>query len=84
MASAEVLDRAVDGQLAQVARLPEDARRHSADHLAELVLLARDYRRYALGWISRRELDRRGRAATARLADLRATRLATAHLTEQD
>ncbi|WP_051385474.1 hypothetical protein [Actinokineospora inagensis] len=84
LASARALDQAVDSQLAAVAKLPEDARRRSADHLAELVLLAQAYRHYARGWISHRELANRGRSATARLAHLRSPRPAPAHLTEQD
>ncbi|GLZ41296.1 hypothetical protein [Actinokineospora sp. NBRC 105648] len=84
LASARVLDRAVDNQLACVAGLPADARERAADHLAELVLLAQAYRHYANGWISHRELDHRGRRATARLTELRAARPTAAHLTERD
>ena len=58
--SARVLDEVVANQLALVSRLPEDGRRRAADFLAELVMLAQAYRHYAAGWISRRELERRG------------------------
>ncbi|WP_285610774.1 hypothetical protein [Actinokineospora globicatena] len=84
LASARALDQAVNSQLACVARLPEDARRRSADHLAELVTLAQAYRAYARGWISYRELENRGRIATARLSHLRSPHPAAAHLTERD
>ncbi|PPK68140.1 hypothetical protein V5P93_000044 [Actinokineospora auranticolor] len=82
--TADILDRAVDNQLPALDRLPADARRRAADHLAELALLAEAYRQYARGRITKRELHRRGRQATARLTELRLTRLAAAHLTERD
>ncbi|WP_246009647.1 hypothetical protein [Actinokineospora cianjurensis] len=84
LASARALEQAVDSQLACVTRLPDDARRRSADHLAELVTLAQAYRAYARGWISYRELENRGRIATARLSHLRSPHPAAAHLTERD
>ncbi|QTR06211.1 hypothetical protein J7S33_15475 [Saccharothrix algeriensis] len=70
--AARVLDGIVDAGLPLLAALGEERRRRSADHLAELVGLARDYRCFARGWIDAQELDRRGRAAVARLAALRA------------
>ncbi|RJQ73259.1 hypothetical protein D5S17_24955 [Pseudonocardiaceae bacterium YIM PH 21723] len=81
--AAELLDELVDGQLPLLAGLSEASRRRSADYLAELVLLAQAYRHYAAGWISRKELERRGRLAVLRLDDLRSVR-ATPQLTEQD
>lgn len=69
--SAEMLDEMVDKQAALLPRLPEDSRRRSAEHLAELVMLAQAYRHCAAGWISHRELQRRGRAALDRLDSLR-------------
>lgn len=71
--SAKVLDDVVESQLALLARLPEEGRQRAADHLAELVLLAQAYRHYAKGWIPRRELDRRARAAADRLVLIRRT-----------
>ncbi|MDQ3405982.1 MAG: hypothetical protein M3548_21745 [Actinomycetota bacterium] len=82
--SARILDEIVAGQLAIVARLSEGRRSLAADHLAELVMLAQTYRHYARGWISRRELDRRGRQATERLGALRQPSPDSAHFTEQD
>ncbi|WP_253671418.1 hypothetical protein [Streptoalloteichus tenebrarius] len=84
--AATLLDRVVDSQLPLVTGLPEASRRHSADYLAELVMLAQAYRHYAAGWIDRRELDRRGRAAVARLDQLRRERPSASpeQLTEQD
>ncbi|MDA3629038.1 hypothetical protein OU415_26630 [Saccharopolyspora sp. WRP15-2] len=67
--SAQVLDDVVDSQAASLSLLPPDLRRRQADHLAELALLAQDYRHYAKGWITRRELERRGRAALLRLEE---------------
>ncbi len=65
--SAEVLDDVVDAQVAELPRLPEDLRIQYADYLAELVELSQDYRHFAAGWISRRELRRRGNATLCRL-----------------
>ncbi|MBC6449257.1 hypothetical protein GPZ80_19005 [Actinokineospora sp. HBU206404] len=84
LAAARALDDVVSDQLPVVAALPEDLRARAADYLAELVMLAQAYRHYAQGWISRNELALRGRATTDRLAGMRLTRPATAHLTEQD
>lgn len=69
--SAQVLDQVVEAQLALVSRLPEESRRRAADYLAELVMLAQNYRHFAAGWISRKELERRGAATMQRLTELR-------------
>jgi len=69
--SARVLDQVVETQLPLVSRLPEASRHRAADYLAELVLLAQSYRHHAAGWISRRELDRRGLDTMRRLATIR-------------
>lgn len=82
--SARVLDEVVANQLALVSRLPEDGRRRAADFLAELVMLAQAYRHYAAGWISRRELERRGLNTMRTLAEIRARRHSPAQFTEQD
>ncbi|WP_189058200.1 hypothetical protein [Longimycelium tulufanense] len=85
--AAQLLDRVVDSQLPVVAALPETTRWHSADYLAELVMLAQAYRHYAAGWIDRRTLDERARATVARLDQLRRSRPAASppeQLTEQD
>lgn len=82
--SARVLDDVVANQLALVSRLPEDGRRRAADFLAELVMLAQAYRHYAAGWISRRELERRGLNAMRRLAELRQRQPSAAQFTERD
>jgi len=66
-----VLDDVVATQLQFMVRLPEHSRRRAADFLAELVLLAQSYRHYAAGWISRRELERRGLSTMQRLAAIR-------------
>ena len=82
--SANVLDQVVEAQLPLIAQLPEDSRRRAADYLAELVMLAQAYRHHASGWISRRELERRGLAAADKLAELRKHRPRPAQFTEQD
>ncbi|WP_460958121.1 hypothetical protein [Parasphingorhabdus pacifica] len=69
--SAQVLDDVVNSQLRLVPHLSAEARRESADYLAELVMLAQVYRHFAAGWISRHELEHRGNAAMHRLAGLR-------------
>lgn len=69
--AAALLDEVVDARAGSLPRLPESARRDAADELAELALLAQDYRRFAAGWVSDRELKRKGEAATARLVVLR-------------
>jgi len=83
--SARILDHVVNSHLALVSRLSEDARRRAADFLAELVMLAESYRHYAAGWISRRELDRRGAHTMRRLAAIRRRRgESAAQFTERD
>ncbi|MFC5285491.1 hypothetical protein ACFPM7_00350 [Actinokineospora guangxiensis] len=82
--SAQVLDDVVESQLALVARLPEESRVRAAEHLAEMVLLAQAYRHYAQGWITRRELDRRGREAAEKLTLMRRPSPIRVHLTEPD
>ncbi|GGS18723.1 MULTISPECIES: hypothetical protein [Actinokineospora] len=84
LAAARVLDDVVESQLALVARLPEEARKRAAEHLAEMVLLAQAYRHYAQGWIDRRELDRRARAAADKLVLMRRPNPIRVHLTEPD
>jgi hypothetical protein len=84
LTAARALDDVVADQLPLVSRLPEDSRRRGADYLAELVMLAQAYRHYAQGWISRRELERKARQTTDRLAEMRQNRPIAAHLTEQD
>jgi hypothetical protein len=81
--SAQVLDEVVEAQLALVSRLPEDSRRRAADYLAELVMLAQSYRHFAAGWITRRELERRGATTMERLTELRRP-YEQAQFTEQD
>lgn len=78
-----MLDDVVANQLALVSRLPEDSRRRAADYLAELVMLAQSYRHFAAGWISRKELERRGAVTMDRLAELRRPH-PRAQFTEQD
>jgi hypothetical protein len=82
--SARVLDEVVANQLSLVSRLPEDGRRRASDFLAELVMLASAYRHYAAGWISRRELEQRGKATMRTLALIRSRRPAPPQFTEQD
>ena len=82
--SARVLDEVVATQLALVSRLSEDGRRRAADFLAELVMLATAYRHYAAGWISRRELERRGLHTMQRLAVIRQRRPSRAQFTEHE
>lgn len=80
--TARVIEDVVERQLRLLPLLPERSRPRAADHLAELVLLAGDYRHYARGWIDKRELVRRGRETVDRLALLRASRSESAHLTD--
>ncbi|WP_436493042.1 hypothetical protein [Actinokineospora sp. HUAS TT18] len=84
LSAARALDDVVADQLSVISRLPEDSRRRGADYLAELVMLAQAYRHFANGWIGRRELERRARQTTERLAEMRRNRPIPAHLTEQD
>jgi hypothetical protein len=84
--SARVLDKVVENQLPLVARLPEGGSRvRAADFLAELVLLSQAYRHHAAGWITRRELERRGHLAMQRLSYIRQrSPLSYTQFTEQD
>jgi len=66
-ATAVLLDRIVDRDLAMVRALPVHHRARPVEKLAELVMLAQAYRYYATGWIGRRELRRRSRATFDRL-----------------
>jgi hypothetical protein len=66
-ATAELLDRIVDRDLALVRALPVHQRGRPVEKLAALVMLAQAYRHYASGWIGRRELHRRSRATFAEL-----------------
>jgi hypothetical protein len=86
LASAQVLDRVVENQLPLVARLPEGrGRARAADFLAELVLLSQAYRHHAEGWISRRELERRGHSTMRKLSTIRErSPLSNTQFTEQD
>jgi hypothetical protein len=84
MDSARVLDEVVANQLALVSRLSEDGRRRAADFLAELVMLATAYRHYAAGWITRRELERRGLHTMRRLAAIRQRKATRAQFTEHE
>ncbi|MEV4649227.1 hypothetical protein [Saccharopolyspora sp. NPDC049357] len=67
LASARLLNEIVDGHLESMRQLPPELREPYAEHLAELVMVAQAYRHYAAGWISRRVLHRRARAALRRM-----------------
>jgi hypothetical protein len=84
--SARVLDQVIENQLPLVARLPEGGSRvRAADFLAELVMLSQAYRHHAAGWISRRELERRGQLTMLRLSRIRRrSPLSYTQFTEQD
>lgn len=84
--SARVLDQVVEHQLPLVARLPDGGSRvRAADFLAELVLLSQAYRHHAAGWISRRELERRGLFTMQRLSVIRRRYpVSDTQFTEQD
>jgi hypothetical protein len=84
--SARILDQVVENQLPLVARLPEGGSRvRAADFLAELVLLSQAYRHHAAGWITRRELERRGNRTMRRLDHIRRhSSLPYTQFTEQD
>ncbi|HEU5473173.1 MAG TPA: hypothetical protein VFV67_21220 [Actinophytocola sp.] len=83
--SARVIDQVVNNQLALVPRLTEEGRRRAAEYLAELVMLAQAYRHFAAGWITRRELERRGLRTVRRLGALRQRRgRSAAHFTERE
>lgn len=68
--AARILEEVVDSQLPLVRKLPENRREHSVTHLYELVLLARNYRYFAAGWIRYRELQRRSSATLWKLRQL--------------
>lgn len=81
--SAQLLDDVVDAQAGSLPELPDEGmRRSGADHLAELVLLAEAYRAYAAGYLSHRELRRRGWSAVDRLESIRRPRME--QLTERE
>jgi len=62
---AEVLDHIVERDLELVRAIPMDRRAAHVDRLAAIVTLSRAYHCFARGWINRRELRRRVRAALA-------------------
>jgi|ERR1700760_3932458 hypothetical protein len=82
--AAGMLDEIVDSQLPLLAGLPEASRRRSAGYLAELVMLAQDYRHYAAGWIPRGELDERSQRTMRRLNNFRHRHPSAAQFTELD
>lgn len=82
--NARLLDQIVDSQLPLLPGLPEAGRRRSAGYLAELVMLAQDYRHYAAGWIDRAELADRGRATAGRLDRYRQRRPSVVPFAEPD
>jgi hypothetical protein len=83
--SARMLDQMVADHLPLMARLPEASRHRAADFLAELVLLSQAYRHHANGWISRRELERRGEGHVSRIAVIRRrSSLSSAQFTDRD
>lgn len=84
LAAARMLDGIVDSQLSLLPGLPEAGRRRSASYLAELVMLAQDYRHYAAGWIDRSELERRSRRTMRRLDHFRHRHPSAAQYTELD
>jgi hypothetical protein len=77
-----MLDDVVDAQVALLPQLSDETRRQSAEYLAELVMLAQSYRHFAFGWISRRELERRGSETVRRLEAIRP--LTLEQLTERE
>ena len=82
--AAGMLDQIVDSQLPLLPGLPEASRRRSAGYLAELVMLAQNYRHYAAGWIDRSELERRSHRTMRRLEHFRHRHPSTAQYTELD
>lgn len=60
----------VDAQAALLPHLPEPRRQRGAEYLAELTMLSQAYRHFAAGWISHRELQRRGRVTAQRLESM--------------
>ncbi len=71
---AEFLDDLVEAELVFLRQLPMHLRDGPADALGVLVMLAQDYRYYAQGWISRRELRHRAEVALTDLDVLRQVR----------
>lgn len=69
--AAQLLDDVVDAQLESLPQMSPNARRRSAEHLAQLVMLAQDYRYFAAGWISDRELRSRANATLTRIELIR-------------
>ncbi|HEY7595750.1 MAG TPA: hypothetical protein VH969_21545 [Actinophytocola sp.] len=85
LASARMLDQMVADHLPLMARLPEASRHRAADFLAELVMLSQAYRHHAAGWISRRELERRGNGHVSRIAVIRRrSSISSAQFTDKD
>ena len=85
LASARMLDQMVADHLPLMSRLPDASRHRAADFLAELVMLSQAYRHHAAGWITRRELERRGSGHVSRIAVIRRrSSLSSAQFTEQD
>jgi hypothetical protein len=82
--AAGMLDEIVDSQLPLLAGLPEASRRRSASYLAELVMLAQDYRHFAAGWINRGELEQRNHRTMRRLNNFRHRHPSAAQYTESD
>jgi len=68
---ADFLDGLVDTELAYVRRLPVHLRARPVEMLAVMAMLAQDYRHYAQGWISRRELRHRAQRAVGDLDAMR-------------
>jgi hypothetical protein len=66
-----MLDQMVAAHVRLVPRLPEAQRARTADYLAELVILGDIYRRYARGWISRKEMDQQALRQSRKLDELR-------------
>jgi hypothetical protein len=60
-ATATLLDRIVDRELALMRAMPVHLRARQVDKMAALVMLAQAHRHHARGWIGRRELRRRSR-----------------------
>lgn len=79
-----MLDEIVESQLPLLAGLPEASRRRSAGYLAELVMLAQDYRHFAAGWLARDELAQRSRQTMGRLNSYRQHHPSAAQFTELD
>lgn len=80
--SAQLLDDVVNAQVRLIPNLSPGARESSAEYLAELVMLGQAYRHYAVGWISKCELERRGHETLHRLESLK--EVAVQQLTEYE